>query len=81
MPYIMKEDRDNLDLRGLKAKKPGELNYQISQLIRSYIAMNGRSYATFNAIAGVLSCLSMEVYRRLTSVYENEKMSENGDVF
>ena len=80
MPYIPIEDRDKL-AHGRIARTPGELNYLISQLIRSYIAMNGLSYTTLNAIAGVLSCLSMEVYRRITVPYENQKMAENTDVF
>lgn len=80
MPYVEKAVRASLE-DGRKATKPGELNYQISQLVRSYIAMNGVSYTTFNAVAGVLSCLSMEVYRRITAKYEDEKMSENGEVF
>lgn len=66
---------------GRKPTKPGELNYVMSQMIKSYIAMNGRSYTTLNAAAGVLSCLSMELYRRITARYEQEKCDENGDVF
>jgi hypothetical protein len=80
MPYIDRGIRQSL-AEGRVPTKPGELNYAISQLVKGYIAMNGRSYTTFNAIAGVLSCLSMEVYRRLTAIYEDEKMSESGDVF
>jgi hypothetical protein len=80
MPYIDRGIRASL-AEGRSPIKPGELNYMMSQLVRSYIAMNGRSYTTFNAVAGVLSCLSMEIYRRLTAVYEDEKMSESGDVF
>jgi hypothetical protein len=80
MPYIELGVRESI-AQGRVPAKPGELNYAISQLIKGYIAMNGRSYTTFNAVAGVLSCLSMEVYRRLTAVYEDEKMSESGDVF
>jgi hypothetical protein len=80
MPYIDKGIRQSIT-DGRVPTKPGELNYAISQLVKSYIVMNGRSYTTFNAIAGVLSCLSMEIYRRLTAVYEDEKMSESGDVF
>ena len=53
----------------------------LSQHIKSFIAMNGVSYTTLNAVAGVLSCLSMEVYRRITAPYEEEKRSENGEVF
>lgn len=76
----MQSIRESLD-QGRKPTKPGELNYLLSQHIKSFIAMNGKSYTTLNAIAGVLSCLSMEVYRRITAVYEDEKMSESGDVF
>jgi hypothetical protein len=80
MPYIDRGIRASL-ADGRVPTKPGELNYAMSQLVRGYIAMNGLSYTTLNAIAGVLSCLSMEVYRRITAKYEDEKMSESGDVF
>lgn len=80
MPYIEKGVRESLE-QGRVPTKPGELNYLMSQLIRGYIAMNGVSYTTLNAVAGVLSCLSMEVYRRITAPYEEEKRSENGEVF
>jgi hypothetical protein len=80
MPYVEKGVRASL-AEGRVATKPGELNYQMSQLIKGYLAMNGISYTQLNAIAGVLSCLSMEVYRRITARYEDDKMSEHGDVF
>lgn len=80
MPYIETSIRQRL-ADGHKPIKPGELNYLMSQLVKSYIAMNGLSYTTLNAIAGVLSCLSMEVYRRITAKYEDNKCYEHGDVF
>lgn len=80
MPYISHEVRVQI-AEGHVPTKAGELNYAISQLLKGYIAMNGKSYTTFNAIAGVLTCLSMEVYRRLTAKYEDEKLAENGEVF
>lgn len=80
MPYIEMGIRESL-AQGRVATKPGELNYAMSQLIKGYVAMNGVSYTTLNAVAGVLSCLSMEVYRRITAKYEDEKCSQNGDVF
>jgi len=80
MPYIENGIRESL-AQGRVATRPGELNYAMSQLIKGYVAMNGVSYTTLNAVAGVLACLSMEVYRRITAKYEDEKMSENGDVF
>lgn len=80
MPYINEEHREALK-QGKKAIIAGELNYQMSQLVKSYISMKGRSYTTFNEIVGVLECLKMELYRRKVSTYEDEKMSENGDVW
>jgi hypothetical protein len=80
VPYIERGVRQSI-AEGRVPTKPGELNYAMSQLIRSYIAMNGKSYTTLNAVAGVLSCLSMEVYRRITAPYEQEKCNEHGDVF
>jgi len=80
MPYIPEKDREYLAYGHVPAK-PGELNFLISQIIRRYLAEQGRTYTTLNTVAGVLSCLSMEVYRRITAKYEDEKMSENGDVF
>lgn len=80
MPYIARGIRESL-AQGRVPTKPGELNYAMSQLIKGYIAMKGLSYTTLNDVSGVLSCLNMEAYRRITSKYEDEKMSENGDVF
>ena len=80
MPYIELGIRESLD-QGRKPAKPGELNYLMARLVRSYLAMTGLSYTNLNAVAGVLSCLQMEVYRRVTALYEDTKMSENGDVF
>ena len=80
MPYVNKGVRESLD-QGRKPLVPGELNYVISQIVRSYLAMRGESYTIFNDIAGVLVCLQMELYRRKTALYEDQKMSESGDVF
>lgn len=80
MPYVELGVRASLN-EGRVPSKPGELNYAMSQLIKGFLAENGRSYTSFNAVAGVLSCLSMEVYRRLTAPYEDSKMSDNGDVW
>ena len=80
MPYIEQGIRQSLE-QGRVPTKPGELNYLMSQLIKGFIVMNGVSYTTLNAVAGVLSCLSMEVYRRITSRYEDDKRSANGDVW
>ena len=38
-------------------------------------------YQTLNAIVGSLECCKLEVYRRLASPYEDEKITKNGDVY
>jgi Domain of unknown function (DUF6899) len=83
MPYIPKFVRSLFDIHERKAQQPGELNYQMSQLVRSYLAMHGPTpgYQTYNDIIGVLECLKLEVYARLVRPYEDKKISENGDVF
>ena len=80
MPYIEAGIRESLE-QGRKPTKPGELNYLMSQLIKSYLAMRGLNYTSLNDVIGVLDCIKMEVYRRIAAPYENTKMSEHGDVF
>jgi hypothetical protein len=83
MPYIPKKQRELFTDPATKAQRAGELNYQMSQLVRSYLAMHGPTpgYQTYNDVIGVLECLKMEVYIRLVRPYEDKKISENGDVF
>lgn len=81
MPYIDQDARKLLDDHGRVPLKPGELNYKLSQIVRSYIAMRGKSYTIYNDVIGVLECLKLELYRRQIGQYEDAKMSENGDVW
>ena len=80
MPYVEKGVRESLE-QGRTPKKPGELNYLMSQLVKSFLAENGVSYTSLNAVVGVLECLKLEVYRRLAVPYEEDKARMNGDVF
>lgn len=81
MPYLLKEDRDNLDVRGLKANKGGEINYQISKLLNDFVAMKGLSYATINEAMGAIESAKLEFYRRVAAPYEDKKAIENGEVY
>jgi hypothetical protein len=81
VPYLLKEDRDNLDIRGLKARKGGELNYQISKLLNDFVVMKGLSYATVNEAMGAIESAKLEFYRRVAAPYEDKKCIENGDVY
>lgn len=78
MPYIKQEDRDEASIR---LATPGELNFAITMLIRSYLRTHGKSYTTCNAVIGALDAAKMEFYRRVVAPYEDQKIAENGDVY
>ena len=91
MPYIKQEVRDEIDpiidpiLKQLleittDGGRDGNLNYVITKLLLNEIDQRGKSYCTYNALSGVLSCCDKELYRRVTAIYEDEKIELNGDV-
>lgn len=90
MPYIKKEQRTLYDssikklvreLAGYEDTdiKPGEINYVISRIIWDIFRLDP-SYTLGNNLVGVLECVKQEFYRRLLAEYENQKISENGDI-
>jgi len=90
MPYIKQEDRkkydglvedivDVLTEHGFKPADVGHANYVISSIIWKLFDQNKR-YKTANDLAGVLSCVDKEFYRRKVVPYEDEKIKENGDL-
>lgn len=80
MPYI-REFRKRL-LEGLdRPDTPGELNYQLTMLIKEYIELKGLRYQTINDILGALDGARAEFYRRVVAPYEDQKIEENGDVW
>lgn len=85
MPYIKQNRREelSLDINTLakKINDVGELNYTITQLCRKFLECSPGKYADYNAIVGVLSCAQLEFYRRAVSIYEQQKILENGDVY
>src|SRR3990167_9503152 len=80
MPYIKQRRRAELN-KGASPNTAGELNYSLARVIDGWLNLQGIKYDTLNTVAGVLACLSMEVYRRITSPYEDNKLHENGEVF
>jgi hypothetical protein len=88
MPYISKEDRINLDpIVDIAAKvlerKPleeslGDLNYLFSRILGQ--AIGKVSYKKIAIATGVLENVKQELYRRLATPYEEEKISQNGDI-
>jgi hypothetical protein len=79
MPYIKQEDRTRVALDG--ATNPGELNYAITLLVRSYMKRKGLSYTTINDVVGALEGAKLEFYRRVAAPYEETKIKSNGDVY
>jgi hypothetical protein len=90
MPYIKPEERELLVQRfgndqaeiGVIAMPdtPGELNYCITEMIRSYYN-HKPCYQSINDIVGALEGAKLEFYRRVAAPYEDQKIKENGDVY
>jgi len=84
MPYIKPDERKAFDeaiARLGNITTPGELNYVITRLCHQYLLNKGTNYDNLNAITGVLECSKLEITRRLTAPYEDNKIKINGDVF
>jgi len=81
MPYIKQDDRLELDTLMRFPKTAGELNYEITRMIKFYLEERGRNYQNMNDIIGALEGAKMEFYARIVRPYEDEKIEENGDVY
>lgn len=85
MPYIKQTRRHPLNIWLKKAsaqiENEGDLNFAITTLCKHYMSRHGVCYGTINALIGVLQCASLELYRRIASPYEDEKIHENGDAY
>ncbi len=86
MPYISQKDRAVYDeaiyalavhLVGIPA---GHITYAISKMFSIMIKESGESYATYNALVGVLECVKLELYRTRIAPYEEVKRHENGEI-
>lgn len=81
MPYIEKDKRLNLVEGNITPGTAGDLNFVITKKILEYMSLVGKTYANYNTVIGVLECVKLEFYRRAVELYENEKISQNGDVY
>ena len=92
MPYITKEQREQLDpsiellfaeldYMGDSKNLAGLMNYSISALISKLLDTKGLNYHNINELIGMLDCAKLELYRRVASPYEDEKIKSNGDVY
>lgn len=87
MPYIKKENRKKLDIyiKNLNAilgemsdKNVGDYTYVVYKLLKDSVKKN--KYFKFALVMGLLQSVDKELYRRIVSKYENEKIKQNGDV-
>jgi len=62
-----------------RTARPGHMNYIVSLLIDRVYGDEMR-YADHNEVIGVLNCIALELYRRKTAPYEDEKIVEQGDL-
>lgn len=62
----------------------GDINYIFSKILKKLmiesVGIDNIGYAKRNNIIGVLECAKLEFYRRFLSPYEDQKISENGDI-
>jgi hypothetical protein len=96
MPYIDEEDRQELDfaienmiesIRDIQCRLEnpndfstylGRINYTFSRILCGL--MREPSYKKIAMITGVLENIKQEFYRRVAESYENQKISQNGDI-
>ena len=56
----------------------GDINYAFSRIISG--TMGDVSYPKIAIVTGVLENIKQEFYRRVAENYENQKISQNGDI-
>ena len=81
MPYIPQNRREHFGITCPFPLSKGELAYLITRAVVMYLDCHGIKYATLADVEGVLQTVSKEVFRRVTTPYEDKKCRDNGDVF
>ena len=82
MPYISKQKRYDLDyiltiMEKYDIKANGDLNYLLFKYCKYNIP---KDYNSLKNFIGELNQCATEIERKILSVYEDEKIKENGDV-
>jgi hypothetical protein len=93
MPYISQIKRENLNNKMHNLTEYlesndvniGEMNFIISNILNIYIQKTKKqdifNYTVCNNLIGVLECAKLELYRKVISKYEDDKILENGDLY
>lgn len=81
MPYITQKEREVL-LRGMRTPSTsGELNFMVTELIKTYLKDRNLNYQLINDIYGALEGAKFEFARRVVNNYEDQAKERNGDVY
>lgn len=83
MPYI-KDNRKDPVLNQVKIlDTSGDLTYAITAICLTWLESNNKvnSFENLSNIIKALECAKLEFYRRVMVPYENNKLSENSDVY
>lgn len=80
MPYLTQGEKKQFTPSFEPACTPGQLNFQITELVRAFLGPEAK-YFDINCAIGALECCKLELYRRIAAPYEDHKARQNGDVF
>jgi len=80
MPYISINAKEKLE-QGHPIQTPGNLNYLITKLLIQYWQNSPRNYQAINDVVGAVEGAKLEFTRRITNIYEDSKIEQNGDVY
>ena len=81
MPYINETAKREVRPHTVtNARSAGELNFQITWLMHTYLGQHGESYQVMNDIIGACEGAKAEFQRRVVAPYEDRKILENGDI-
>ena len=82
MPYIKLERRKEVQpITHDVALDAGELNFQLTCIIKDYLQQHGLRYQIINDITGAMENCSDEFKIRVRDPYERQKAHDNGDVY
>ena len=80
MPYINIADRQRLEGPRSFAKTAGELNYELTKVVKRYLGTDFNHQRLNDAIGALEGC-KLELYARVVRPYKDKKIKEHGDVF
>lgn len=93
MPYIKEARREQILIKKPfptgwqklivieEIQTAGELNYAITELLKSVFKNSDQNYQAINDIIGAIEGAKVEFQRRIVAPYEDTKIKENGDVY